>query len=82
MERCDAGGRRGCAAREGCAAWLVVAVPQLWSEAVAAGDLLEGAEDTRIVASAEVVEADRAYLALGMAGSSTDRGEQPAESPR
>jgi len=54
----------------------------LWSEAVAAGDLLEGAEDRRIVASAEVVEADRAYLALGMAGSSTDRGEQPAESPR
>ena len=60
----------------------MVAVPQLWSEAVAAGDLLEGAEDRRIVASAEVVEADRAYLALGMAGSSTDRGEQPAESPR
>ena len=41
---------------ESCDAWLLVGVPQRWADSVAVGDVLEGGEGPRVVATAQVLD--------------------------
>jgi hypothetical protein len=41
---------------EESSAWLRLAVPKFWEDAVAVGDVLDGAQGSRVVARATVLE--------------------------
>jgi hypothetical protein len=47
---------RALAPGEESPAWLRLAVPRFWEDAVTVGDLLEGREGSRVVARATVLE--------------------------